>query len=123
MFTLFKTFNVLNFLDIMILVPDMYKIYMFMFICVGIGYYGALDSKNFLILGIPAALFFKSIKFEFNTKPTDAKDKNGFESMTSIVKDVLNLKKNWSENDSNEIKFYVQNLIKSIVTKNNQKEE
>ena len=110
-------------LDIMILVPDMYKIYMFMFICIGIGYYGALDSKNFLILGIPAALFFKSIKFEFNTKPTDDKDKNGFESIAKIAKDVLNLKKNWNDQDSNEIKFYVQNLINSIATKNIQKEE
>lgn len=102
----------------MILVPDMYKIYMFMLICIGIGYYGALDSKNFLILGIPAVLFFKSVKFDFNIKDDE---KTGISTIKNIAKDVLNLKKNWSEDDSNEIKFYVQNLIKSIATKNIQK--
>ena len=108
-----KTFKMLN---IMVLIPDMYKIYMFMLICIGIGYYGALDSKNFLILGIPALLFFKSIQFDFNTKEKTT-------SIATIAKDVFNLKNNWSENDSNEIKFYIQNLIKSIATKNIQKEE
>jgi hypothetical protein len=113
MFKMLKTFKMLN---IMVLIPDMYKIYMFMLICIGIGYYGALDSKNFLILGIPALLFFKSIQFDFTTKEKNA-------NIVSIAKDVFNLKNNWSENDSNEIKFYLQNLIKSIATKNIQKEE
>ena len=103
----------------MILVPDMYKIYMFMLICIGIGYYGALDSKNFLILGIPSLLFFKSVQFDFMKKEKTTSVAN----IVSVAKDVFNLKNNWSENDSNEIKFYIQNLIKSIATKNVQKEE
>ncbi len=114
MFTMLKTLN------IMLLIPDMWKIYIFMLMCIGIGYYGALDSKNFLILGIPFVLLFRTTHFDFNGKSPNTSTVN---NIVSIAKDVINLKKNWTDDDSNEIKIYLQNLIRNVVAKHSQKQD
>jgi hypothetical protein len=79
-----------------------------------IGYNSSIGPCSFIFDSV-----FKSVQFDFMKKEKTTSVAN----IVSVAKDVFNLKNNWSENDSNEIKFYIQNLIKSIATKNVQKEE
>lgn len=96
-------------------VPDIWKIYFFVMIGVGVGYLGSFDNKNFFILGVPTILLLKSTQFDCHTSSLKLEKQRTINLLFSTVKDGIDLTKNWNGGNYDEMSFKAKEMIKNLM--------
>jgi hypothetical protein len=106
-------------------VPESWKLYIFILYGIGIGYYGAFDSKNFLILGIPMIFILKNTKFYNVTTSSqvqnDLSSQDTFQKQhvlafgLSCVRDVIDLVRTWNAGQHAQVKVKTDQILKKLM--------
>lgn len=99
----------------MIRVTDIWKIYFFVMIGIGIGYLGSFDNKNFFILGIPTVLLLKSTNFDCQSTSLKLEKQKTINLLICTVKDTIDLTKTWNNGNYEEMKVKAQEMIKNLI--------
>ena len=99
-------------------IPDMWKIYLFILLGMGIGYLGSFDHKNFFILGVPAILLLKSTQFDCYISRIKYEKQQTLNHSLHIVREVIDLMRNWNpdniEESTNKIKEIFRNVMQGM---------
>ena len=97
-------------------VPDIWKIYFFIMIGVGVGYLGSFDNKNFFVLGVPTLLLLKNTEFNCYTTQVKLERQKSFNLGMTIIRDIVDLARNFNYNNNiDELREKVQNLVKNAM--------
>lgn len=96
-------------------VPDIWKIYFFVMIGVGIGYLGSFDSNNFFILGVPTVLLLKNTQFDCYTSQLNLEKQRSINLAISTIKDAIDLTKNWNSENYDEMSLKAKEMIKNLM--------
>jgi hypothetical protein len=109
----------------MISVSNLWKIYFLIGYGILIGYFGASDHKNFLILGTPMVFILKNIKFDFvvyeNKDTNQVFESNGIGKQhvlafgLSCVRDVIDLVRTWNAGQHVQVKVKTDKILKKLM--------
>jgi hypothetical protein len=108
----------------MFTIPELWKVYIFILYGIGMGYYGASDTKNFLILGIPMIFMLKNTKFysskekvqNQNETPQDVFQKQHVLTFgLSCVRDVIDLVRTWNAGNQQDVKVKTDQILKKLM--------
>lgn len=96
-------------------VPDIWKIYFFVMIGIGVGYLGSFDNKNFFILGVPMVLLLKTTQFDCYTSSLKLEKQRTVNLIISTLKDGIDLTKNWNKGNYEEMSLKAKEMFKNIM--------
>ena len=96
-------------------VPDIWKVYFFVMIGVGIGYLGSFDNKNFFILGVPTLLLLKSTNFDCQSTSLKLEKQKTINLLISTVKDGIDLSRVWNNGNYEEMNTKAREMFKNLI--------
>lgn len=94
-------------------IPDIWKIYGFILLGMCMGYLGAYDSKNFLILGIPTFLLLNNTNFSCYTEKIKYERMRSFNSVLQFVRDCIEIFRAYSGN-TDEVKEKLHESLRTL---------
>ncbi len=99
----------------MINFPDIWKIYFFILLGMGIGYLGSFDHKNFFILGVPTVLLLKNTQFDCHTAKIKYEKQRSLNHIIGIIRDMIDLFRTWNPNNVEEATERVKEIFKNAM--------
>jgi hypothetical protein len=96
-------------------VPDVWKIYFFVMIGIGVGYLGSFDNKNFFILGVPTLLLLKTTNFDCQSTSLKLEKQRTINLLISTVKDGIDLTRSMNSESSEIITSKAKEMIKNLI--------
>jgi hypothetical protein len=96
-------------------VPDIWKIYFFIMIGVGVGYLGSFDNKNFFILGVPTLLLLKSTNFDCQATSLKLEKQRTINLLISTVKDGIDLTRVMNTESSEVVISRAKEMIRNLI--------
>lgn len=99
----------------MIRLPDIWKIYFYILLGVGIGYLGSFDSKNFLILGAPMVFLLKNTEFDCHNAKIKYEKQKTVNHTLNILRDVVLLYRNFDPNNVQETTEKIKEIFKNVL--------
>jgi hypothetical protein len=97
----------------MIKLPDIWKIYFFILLGIGIGYLGSFDSKNFFILGVPTILLLKNTEFDCHNAKIKFEKQKTINHILNIMRDTMDLYRNFNPNNVQETTEKIKEIFKN----------
>jgi hypothetical protein len=99
----------------MIKLPDIWKIYFFILLGIGIGYLGSFDSKNFFILGVPTILLLKNTEFDCHNAKIKFEKQKTVNHTLNIIRDIMDLYRNFNPNNVQEATEKFKEIFKNAL--------
>ena len=99
----------------MINFPDIWKIYFFILLGMGIGYLGSFDQKNFFILGVPTVLLIKNTQFDCYTNRLKYEKQKTLNHSLNIVRDMIDVFRTWNTNNVDEATEKIKEIFRNVM--------
>ncbi len=99
----------------MINFPDIWKIYFFILLGVGVGYLGSFDHKNFFVLGVPTILLLKNSQFDCHNSKLKYEKQKTLNHSLNIVRDMIEIFRNWNANNVEEATEKIKEVFKNVM--------
>jgi hypothetical protein len=99
----------------MINFPDIWKIYFFILLGMGIGYLGSFDQKNFFILGVPTVLLIKNTQFDCYTNRLKYEKQKTLNHSLNIVRDMIDVFRTWNTNNVDEATEKIKEIFSNVM--------
>lgn len=96
-------------------IPDIWKVYCFILLGIGIGYFSAHDERNFFILGIPLIFLLRNTEFDCYTSKIKFERQKSINFALNIIKEMIDIFRNINEDNMDETTQKVKDVLKNVV--------